>query len=458
MNELVDFNRNRFFETDEDIKRALDWFLAFIGPAAWEKRKLAIEKKISFEFYNPMFKGKGMENMVRLTDNEDKIGWYLYLAEKLLTDPPQYEVIQGARVVPIFKRIGADLELLKEINGVTKKARYLVKQGRASADAILFEMLIALLWTKNGWKVSMLPEKPPVKSPDLLAERNGKKYYIECKRLNKTSDYSERERAKWLKMITYINDILIKYNVLLDVKFHIELDDLPDDFLETKLSIKIPLASQPMHLISNDTWDVHIDFVNYEQVNEHLEKWDVKYPSPQLYYLIAGKKIDTAGFTCGMLTRFKHRGTGTGNGQYVDAIDKAYGVSWSCDAEDSLAAKARDIKKHLAEACSQFPDNEEAVIHIGLETVDGGEVEDERMNKIIKTVNLFDSRDKKIKWIYCHFFQSYAPPEETWVFDETVSKFADYAELPVEPIKNYFAVLPPDVEGEDDVHWHKASP
>jgi hypothetical protein len=148
--DLVDLNGNKFFETDDDIKCSLEWFLGFIGPIDWQKRESAIEKKIAFEYYNRMFKGKGAERMVRLTYNEDKIGWYLYLVEKLLTDPSQYEVIQGARVVPIFKRISADIEFLEKINGIVKKVRYLVKKGRAFADAILFEILIALLWTKIG--------------------------------------------------------------------------------------------------------------------------------------------------------------------------------------------------------------------------------------------------------------------------------------------------------------------
>ncbi|WP_436488809.1 hypothetical protein [Chitinophaga sp. ARDCPP14] len=448
-----------FVEETDGIQPALDWFLSFIGPEDWIKRKQAIEKKIAFEYDNPMFKGKTKDSMVPLTDKEDQIGWYLYLAEKSLTDPPQYEVIQGARVMPIFQRIGTDLEYLSKIEGLKKKVRFLVKKGRASADSILFEILVALLWTKNGWKVSIIPENPPAKTPDLLAEMDGEKWFIECKRLNKTSDYSERERAKLLKMLSYISAVLLKYHVLLDITFHSELEQLPDDFLERELSAKIPLITNRMNVISNDTWEVNIDFVDYGKINDHLKNWVVKYPSPQLYYLIAGKKIDPAGFSSGIKASFQHHGKGTGNGQYVDQIAQAYGVSWKCDAQKSIDKKARDIKNHIIDACKQLPDYENAAIHVGLETLDGIAVEDHRHNKIYNTINFFDKKNTGIKWIYCHFFQSYAPPESlTWVFDETISYFSDNPHQKNGPLDNRYVILPPGAKDSDDVHWHKPTP
>ena len=101
---------------------------------------------------------------------------------------------QGARVIPMFKRMGADFEHLQEIKGLEDKVKHLIKKGRSQADAILFELLTALCWSKNGWEVSFIPENPPLKTPDLLAVRDEERYYIECKRLRKSSDFSEHER------------------------------------------------------------------------------------------------------------------------------------------------------------------------------------------------------------------------------------------------------------------------
>lgn len=456
--ELTDINGVPYFNGDVDLQKIFDWFMTFIHPAEWSKRKKAIEMKIAWQFENPMTRGKSMSEMVVFSNNDDTIGWYLYLVEKLLTDPSQYEVVQGARVIPVFKRMGADFEYLIKVKGLEEKVKHLVKKGRSEADAIMFEMLVGLAWRRNGWNVSFIPETTESKTPDLLAERSGELFYVECKRLKKSSDYSQREREKWLKMFTYINSDLLRHSAILDINFHIPLEELPDDFLEKKLTIKIDLATQPMVLISNDTWDVSIDFVNYAKVNEHLSKLVVKYPSPQFCYLIAGKKVNANGFTYGAEATFQKRGNGTGNGQYVDRLSKAYGVNWKCDAEEAISAKARDIRKQLIDACKQFPDNENAVVHVGLETLDGGEVEDARLYKIFNTVNFFDRKEKGLEFIYCHLFQSYAPPTETWVFDETVSSFIEDGKEENAPLENPFLVLPANIESTSGVHWHKPIP
>ena len=97
MIELTDLHGVPYYQSDDDIRRILNWFMSFMHPADWTRRKKTIERKIKFEYHNPMFKGKSLSNMVALSNDEDTIGWYLYLAEKLLTDPQQYEVVQGAR-------------------------------------------------------------------------------------------------------------------------------------------------------------------------------------------------------------------------------------------------------------------------------------------------------------------------------------------------------------------------
>jgi len=89
----------------------------------------------------------------------------------------------------------------------------------SEADAILFEILTALLWIRNGWEVNIIEEgKSEGKSPDLLASKNGKTWQIECKRQKKTADYTYKETAKRQIMISHIGELLIQYNALLDIR------------------------------------------------------------------------------------------------------------------------------------------------------------------------------------------------------------------------------------------------
>jgi len=136
--------------------------------------KAKIEQKISLKFRtSPPFSDSLTEGTL-IVDREDKIGWYLYLVDMLINEPHKYEYFQGSRVIPIFKRIGIDLESLKNIKGIEKRVRDLIKRRRHEADALLFEILTALLWAKNGYNVSFIEETAEKKTPDILAEKEGK--------------------------------------------------------------------------------------------------------------------------------------------------------------------------------------------------------------------------------------------------------------------------------------------
>jgi hypothetical protein len=107
------------------------------------------------------------------------------------------------------KQLGQHLELLKSIDGVTKKVRRLVQKDPKDADAVLFELLTALVWARNKWEVSFLPEVKSSKQPDLKAVKNNNEWFIECKRFTRTADYTAKEKEIWLKMQSHIKNILM---------------------------------------------------------------------------------------------------------------------------------------------------------------------------------------------------------------------------------------------------------
>jgi len=155
-------------------------------------------------------------------------------------------------------------------------------------------------------------------------------------------------------------------------------------------------------------------------------------------------------------------GDGPGNNVFLDELSFAVGAFWNCDAERSTERKARDIRRHLAEAVRQLPDGERGVVHIGLETLDGQIVEAERYARIVNTVRSFDARGKDLRWVYCHLFQSYAPPHDCWIIDETVYYFGRSDQADCEPIARRSAVVREDESNSDNpgvsVHWLRPTP
>jgi hypothetical protein len=122
-----------------------------------------------------------------------------------------------------------------------------------------------------------------------------------------------------------------------------------------------------------------------------------------------------------------------------------------------LQAKARDIRGHLSDAVQQLPSGAPAAIHVGLETVDGPTVEEERNRRIFGTVTRFSPHGKDLKWVYCHLFQSYSPPEnKPWFIDETIYYFTDG--LTPDPLPHHGLIVPDDIPHMDGVHWHRDAP
>ena len=392
---------------------------------------------------------------------DDRMAWYLYLAETYLFSPFKYEYIQGSRVLPVFKRLGASFDVLSRVGGIEEKADRLISVETGHADSGLFEMLVAVLWAKNGWeKVDLLAPNVSTKCPDIRASSGGQEWFIECKRLAQNSGYSKRERAKWLRMWQMFQSVLEENRLpfLLDFVFHVELESLPDEFLRNELTGKIRLVVPPCSLISNKTWDVTIECVDIEAIQRHLINYRVKWPSGQLNELIGGRRDPSRGFTSMFHAKSGRMGSGKGCNVYIESLDFAAGAFWHCDADRSIEQKARDIRGHLADAVQQLPSDARGVVHIGIETLDGPKVEAKRYARIIKTMGLFDPRGKDLRWIYCHLFQPYAPADQAWAYDETVYPFSLCSRGELEPLASYPVVVDCERNWSDGVHWLRDPP
>ena len=174
--------------------------------------------------------------------------------------------------------------------------------------------------------------------------------------------------------------------------------------------------------------------------------------------LIGNKPVDNKSFTCGLYAGFFRIGEGEVNNLFVFDIDNAYGVYWYCDAKEALWSKARDIKGQLYKALKQFKSENTSVIHIGMETFDGPEVERTRFEKIKKTIEQIDTETTSLKWIFCNFFQSYSTLDQDWVFDETTSVMSPYKNQKP-PLNVKFMIISDDGDTENDIsHWDRPLP
>lgn len=443
---------------DAETRRAFEWFLGFLQPAEWKARVAAIDRQLDARLGKRMTLGEAQpQAYVSITD--DQMGWYLYLVEAVLNDVRAYEPTEGARVVPLFKTIGANLEFAQRIRGVTDRIHRLLAEERNQPDGPLFELLVALVWCRNGFEVELLPERPPERSVDIRASKDGEHWFVECKRLQANSDYSRGEQEKWSVMWAMFQRVLIKQGLfgLFDIVFHVELSSLPDSYLVDQLSGKLRRIKSACTIVDNDVWRVDVSLVDYKAARRHLARYLVKYPGEQFNELIGGRREATRKFSGVVVGRYERMGP-RGSNRFLDDMNFATGAFWSCDSPVAIGRKARDIRRHLSDAVAQLPDGEKGAIHVGLETVDGPEVEVERLHRIMRSVLRFDPRGKDLQWVFCHTMQSYAPPDQGWVIDETVHRFGRKDAQPALAVDREFAVLREEVAIENGAHWLRRPP
>lgn len=175
-----------------------------LGAKVWAKRRAAFVNRI-----------RAKESTIDLTmpiesqlfvPLEDDINWYILVAELAYDSPYRDCAYSSDRIYPYAKAIGAFADLLRKIpnvNGVLNK----MLANNTKPETQIFELVTASFYLRNGYEVTFIPENSLVwqdgktkKSPDLLVKIDGEEIYVECKRADKQTKYSQIEEESWISM------------------------------------------------------------------------------------------------------------------------------------------------------------------------------------------------------------------------------------------------------------------
>lgn len=444
--------RDHTLPDDPELRRALDWFAGLMGPAVWMKRREGVIRRYSRSLKTwELPKGSFP---IQLRDTEDVIGWYMFLCESLLDHPLDYEFAQGSRVVPIFKALGRDLDLLQEVKGHEERARRLITSERKNPDSAIFELLVAAAYVRNGWtKVAFVPETPHGKTHELDVAKGRRKISVECKRMAKSSRYSMEERDHfqrlWQPLLRDLVDRRVGMNF--DVIFHTELRLLPDDLLLRVARDRARLIAFPTVIHDDAQVTVTAWPCDLSEMQDVLRRQFVKICSSRFMELATGRYERHKGFVwAGAVKPWRE------NPSYAEEVGFLVCAKWDCDAPDAIARKARHILDHVAKAVQQLPKRGPCVVHVGIEAMDGDLVEQKRRDRIQQILAGFHPVGRKLDWIYVNVFVPEHTPECSWAIDETVYKFnySRYGRIP-EPLSNPNLVLPDSVLLEHRAHWER---
>jgi hypothetical protein len=435
------------------------WFAQKIGKDQWSNRRARVIKYLEEIDASLYLHNRGTDRKFKpIALYDDWMAWYLFLVETAFTYPWPADHIQWARIKPFFNAIGRGLPHLKQMSGIEERLLTMLNKNRNQPDASLFELVVALAYHKNGWRVSFLDESKSKRSPDLLAEQLGKSIFVECKRLAKVNDYAEKERQAWVKRWLAAGPVILKARVPVSVhvRFDVPIDEVPESALAEAFEsyVKSP------HLL----WRAERAFTGFRltvtpislpSVNAALSKTPAKHSSPALLQALLGDFDPHGNYTC-LLAPYDLGHFGDSHiemllSKCIMSIQFAAVGCWESLSESAIDHKAKDIKKLLSKAVSQIPEGKLGAVHLGYETVLGPEVEKVRHEKIKETVHSFNYKGKAINSIYCHAIQPLATLEG-FECAETTSFFLKDSEYALE---ENLLLDPPGLETRAATHWEE---
>lgn len=408
------------------IKVAVDHFKSFMTDDQWHRRKSGVDKyfaSMTKTIVDTRTKDTGQYNN-RMAYYAKWIDWYIYLAEASSESMSDLDEAQWSRVKPFFQKIGQSLDLLKCVTGAEQRIVSMLHGNDNNADSVLFELIVAIAYAERGWQVEFIPEiKGGPKTPDFKAIRGTEAVFVECKRLQKVTDYSEEERQAWLLQWNELLPELMKIGepILVNVRFKKELSTVKSGAVLAKLRLAV---EKEVSSIESPEFDLKLQEIDYPRLFAHLSKYSVKFPSAQLNSLIDFNWEPHASYTMAMDAKFRTmHGGGSILNRFVESVGRIYCARWECTAEASIDKKAKDIKGLLIKAVSQAPADAKTIIHIGYETLHGPEVEFERDRKILELVDSYDYGQKDIGCVFCHAIQPSVFPDGNIELAETTRFF-----------------------------------
>lgn len=445
----TDEERPAWWPDDKDVRRAMEWFRSMIPSEDWRERRIRIAKRLY-----------GIGGMIDIPKDgqahtlypiEDKGGWYLFLAEAFVDHMSEYEPAQGSRVIPIFKSLGHNYHHLVEIEGAEDKARRFLTNERKQPDGVLFELLVAAAYKRNGWNVRFIHEMPGgPRTPDIAIERRGEAWVVECKRLLR-SQYGLHERERFRELWSPASKIFIeaRRSTLLDVHFRIELNKVPDNYLARHAQEHLESAGDV------SSFDCEIAYGGLTQIDltpmrSVLRNDLVMQGSQRMFQLLTGDYVRHASYSSSINIKR------ASNPLYIDEIDFAAIGRWKSESAVAIRAKARHFKRQLADACGQLQNHGPAIFHLGLEALEGDDVEVLRYKRVMKMLENFKFGNADVRWVLAHMFVPESPPDLSWAFDETCLWVNINSRGNSIPLMDRRLVATENVDFREGVHWDGA--
>jgi hypothetical protein len=141
---------------------------------------------------------------------------------------------------------------------------------------------------------------------------------------------------------------------------------------------------------------------------------------------------------------------------YAEAVYQASVVSWRSLSDEAVRQKARHFRKTLANAEDQLPPDRPGVIHVGIETYAGADVDFTRHLFNTFEARSFSPKRSRLRWVYANHFvpEATTRKDESWAITETMVPYKIGSHRTRWPLPSHMLVSP-ESEGRPGVHWER---
>ncbi len=398
---------------DDDVLAATAWLKSFVPAAEMERRADATRARLT----GALESWRNGETAAAY-DPADAAAWWVLQGETF-GDGRTWSVPDGmVRTVPYLTRIGRELDRLRAIPGADERAARLMTRERGAVEPAIYELLVALAWSRHGWTTAFVPEirgGPP--TPDLLVSQPRRRWAVECKRVT-NSAYARNERDHGLALATPVHRLSERLgrSVVVEVAYKVELQIIPADYLETRVAE----AFEGGFRWNDDIAEGRLRPPNWRLVREVMAQDDVFYGTSRMIELVAG--------------RYDHEADHSFSGRwrpaeerpfYASTLYHASVVTWISTALQARMHKARHFRQLIAGAERQLPTDRPGVVHIGTETVGGRAVDALRHLRNMMEAHAYEPVNPRFRWVYGNYFAPEVTTrrDETWAIDESMAPY-----------------------------------
>lgn len=412
----------------ERIKGFYKLLVDRLGANVWARRRAAFVESIRAKESNIDLK-MPIEPQL-FVPPEDDIDWYILVAELAYDSPYSDCAYSSDRIYPYAKTIGAFSQRLRKVPNVNEVLNKMLANN-TKPETQIFELLTASFYLKNGYEVSFIaensiawPDGKTKKSPDLLIKAGDMEMYVECKRADKQTQYSQIEEDSWGSIWRQLSLHMLEVApwCIVDLTFHDEISGVTAD--EVIRAVDLAIENKSGKALEGSI-SAEIRGIDRAHLERHHRSNAVRPNSPQQELLVFGdmdsNEKRSIATIAGSIVR-----PGTSDtflNIFVEEVVKCVAAQWRCDHAISLERRSRHFKGLAKNGIAQIPPDKSGVVHVWYETVEGIDIEGIRQGKNFDSLSLFDASATTVVGVLIHGV-NYYPFENRYEWAETVQSFA----------------------------------